>query len=181
MKKIMNTVFTLAAMACVIVALVMLTQPAMVFKGKSDAYSYTLANVTLGTKIDGQQIFKMSFLNMVPYILLIAAFGVLVVQLAAPFVKSKDGQKLSSPFTVILCMAFCIGAGVMFLYTINFIEPYTNGLTSEMVDIIKKGYKECYELGSGAITAAACSFICSGLVLGGQIILLSILKDNKAK
>ena len=182
MKKILSTVFVLAAVACVVVAFVMFKYPAI--EVGENPNGYTLWETAFGCKDNnGQKVLEVSLLNILPYLLLCGVLGGLIVQFIAIFAKQKQGgKKLFTPFAIVVLMIFFIGAGILFLYAKEFINFYVpDGLDKKLpgaYEAAKEQFLSLCELGKGAVVAAVSCFIGAGMELIAGIMHFALKDKN---
>lgn len=138
---------SVATIALAAIAILTIVMPAIVWDKMEQAYSGL--EVTFGCKeeIVGKEVevFKFSFMNFLPYLLLIGGIVLTVMNL-------KGGSGL---FKIVSAACFVVAA-VLFFMVVGNTVPNSDYVTGEEL-------KEVFEMGAGAIIGAICSILAAGV------------------
>ncbi|MDE7330596.1 MAG: hypothetical protein K2N30_05905 [Clostridia bacterium] len=152
-KLSLKVLFALISALLGVVAICLMAAPAAAVKDTELAY--TGAQLTFGYTRTGSitgisaEVFKFSFLNFLPYILVLAgiAFSVLTV-------LGKLGK--IAPIVSAVCY---LAAGVLFFLVIEMCSPYTAIDSKDLVDAVK----DTLTLGAGAIVGGILGILSAAL------------------
>jgi len=151
----LSNLLYLVALVASVVAIGLIVAPALEIEGKlatfglSDSTSYSGMKVVFGAKTEKYEYMLFSFMNLLPYILVLVAAIVLVLKVLG---------KLNSGIGNIIAVVALVAAGVLFLLVPNFTvlaESFAAAID------LANAFKEVVTLkvGIGAIMAAVCSFV----------------------
>ncbi len=155
-KSNLGPIFPALSVLLGLVAVVMLFLPAVAVKNTDT--TYTGLQITFGYSVavpvvGDFEIFKFSFMNLLPYILVVG--GIVFAVLSA--------MGKGSGFASFIAAAAFIVAGVFFLLQASFI--ISNDLTAAVSSFLGVNLKDGFTLAYGGIIAMVCSFLAGALSL----------------